>query len=61
MAFLACGGGNTEPSKSIEQMENMLRSSNAQNKVSSSLSLDLCGDIGYVIVEMLFLLLLLLL
>jgi len=33
MAFLACGGANAEPSKSVEQMENMLRSSNAQNKV----------------------------
>lgn len=34
MAFLACGGSNSEPTRSSEQMENLLRSSNAQNKVS---------------------------
>lgn len=33
MAFLACGGGNSEPSRSSEQMENLLRTCNAQNKV----------------------------
>lgn len=33
MAFLACNGGSGDTSKSVEQMEHMLRSANAQNKV----------------------------
>ncbi|XP_046653557.1 protein Spindly-like [Daphnia pulicaria] len=32
MAFLACAGNNAEPSKSVEQLENLLRSTTSQNK-----------------------------
>nr|CAH0099505.1 unnamed protein product [Daphnia galeata] len=32
MAFLACSGNNAEPSKSVEQLENLLRSTTSQNK-----------------------------
>lgn len=33
MAFLACSGSNTDSSKSVEQLENLLRSVTIQNKV----------------------------
>jgi hypothetical protein len=33
MAFLACAGNSSEPSKSVEQLENLLRSTTSQNKV----------------------------
>lgn len=33
MAFLACGGNNSDSSKSVEQLENLLRSTTTQNKV----------------------------
>lgn len=36
MAFLACGGNNSDTSKSVEQLENLLRSTTTQNKVGKS-------------------------
>ncbi|XP_057377585.1 protein Spindly-like [Daphnia carinata] len=32
VAFLACGGNNSESSRSVDQLENLLRSTNSQNK-----------------------------
>lgn len=32
VAFLACGGNNAESSRSVDQLENLLRSTNSQNK-----------------------------
>ena len=38
MAYIAFGGNNGDSGKNTEHIENLLRSSNAQNKVSSSYS-----------------------